>query len=63
LTFFIYNSLISLDKEEKMKTEFEKSLRKVRGQLKRAIDEKQKNILRQELKHLKAMMRKEKLSS
>ena len=43
-----------------MKTDFEKSLRKVRIQLKKTIDEKEKTLLREELHNLKETIKKEK---
>ncbi len=46
-----------------MKTDFEKSLRKVRTQLKKTIDEKEKILLREELNNLKESIKKEKRSS
>jgi hypothetical protein len=46
-----------------MKTNFEKSLRKVRIQLKKTIDEKEKTLLREELNNLKESIKKEQKSS
>jgi len=46
-----------------MKTNFEKSLRKVRIQLKKNIDEKEKTLLREELNNLKESIKKEQKSS
>jgi len=46
-----------------MKTNFEKSLRKVRIQLKKTINEKEKILLREELNNLKESIKKEKISS
>ena len=45
-----------------MKTEFEKSLRAIRAHLKRVTDEKEKEILRKELKILKKMMYQSRIS-
>jgi hypothetical protein len=46
-----------------MQTEFEKSIRAVRSKLKKTTDNKQKLQLREELKQLKEIIQKEKMSS
>lgn len=45
-----------------MKSQFEKSLRAIRAHLKRVTDQKEKEILRKELKILKKMMYKSRIS-
>ena len=46
-----------------MKTELEKSIKKIRNQLKKAVEEQEKALLRKELDKLKLLQKSEKVVS